>query len=70
MNAYFTTFYGGTYCVVTWNDTDRQNHWLTRDSQRVMDLTSVYHLKQCKHALNRLPDSLDELKALVTLASI
>ena len=58
------------YLVSTWVIEDRREVTLRKGGKQVLDITRIYRTDTCKEALQRLPDSLHELRVMVMVAQI
>jgi hypothetical protein len=58
------------YHLSIWAIEDRRKVTLRKAGQHVLDITSIYRSKPCREALKRLPDSLPELRVMLTVAEI
>lgn len=58
------------YHISIWAIENRRKVALRKAGQEVLDITNIYRSKPCREALKRLPDSLDELRVMATVADI
>lgn len=67
---YFVENLPDGYHAVTWAIEGRREVMLRKAGQDVLDITNIYRSKPCRESLKRLPDSLPELRVMVTVGDI